>query len=133
MDNKLNVIKCFNEKMNEFVSDLLKLYPNDTDFQTLKTSLSMLHLVDDRKLMRLFRKYVHDDYKTKLLNKNDDFFLNHDYNEEVGEFGDDKVDLSNGLIKKLKDYWVNISEENKEIIWKYFKVLILLCDKYDNL
>lgn len=132
MDNKLNVVKCFNDKMNEFVKDLLKLYPDDSDFQTLKTSINMLNVIDDRKLMKLFKKYV-GNYTDKLLNKDETFFLNHDYNDEISELEDDKVDLSNGLINKIKNYWKELSSDNKEVVWKYFKVLILLCDKYDKL
>ena len=33
------------------------------------------------------------------------------------------------LIKQLKEHWSVIDEKNKEIIWKYFQVLVVLSEK----
>ena len=37
----------------------------------------------------------------------------------------------NGLLimKTLKGYWKELSNESKDCMWTYFRVLIILCDK----
>jgi hypothetical protein len=55
----------------------------------------------------------------------EDFFLNGG--------GQDEVKENSGLKFRdnIKTLWVNkMSDENKEIIWKYFKIFIVLCEKY---
>ena len=47
--------------------------------------------------------------------------------------GQDELKDTSGLKFRdnLKILWLdNMSEENKEIVWKYFKVFVLLCEKY---
>ena len=64
-------------------------------------------------------------FKTQILEKDANFFLSGG--------GQDELKDSSGLkfrdnIKKL---WISkMSDENKEIVWKYFRVFVLLCEKY---
>ena len=58
----------------------------------------------------------------QILNRDEDFFLNSNYKQD--NHNDNLI-----IIKKLKDYWKNINNNNRETIWKYLEVIITLSSK----
>jgi hypothetical protein len=73
---------------------------------------------------------VYSRYRTQILNKEEEFFINHDYVEERGEHSEE---FTERLISKIKSYWKTMTAENREIVWSYFTLLTKLCEKYDTL
>ena len=127
MDKK-QCLNIFNQKLKELVNDLIVVFPNDTDLYSFKTSLNMIGLVNERQMIDLFVRFVHNTYKAQILSRDESFFLTHTYSEEISHAGDDNV--TNQLIAKIKSYWAEMSAENKNVVWKYFEVLIRLAEKY---
>ena len=117
----MSILSAFNNQLIEFADDLILLYPEDNDFRTFKTHIQLMQKVNARKMLNLFKEYCIP-YTQEILNKDEDFFLNNNYNQD-----NDSDNLI--IIKKLKNYWNNINNNNREIIWKYFEVLITLSTK----
>jgi hypothetical protein len=107
-------IECFNSKFEEFVKDLIQLYPDDKDFKLLKNSFCLLKMADMKKPYMLFALYSAD-YEAFVVNRDENFFLSHNFRDIV----DGDTNFTDELMMKLKSYWKTISDENKEIIWKY--------------
>ena len=78
----------------------------------------------------MFNENVVQLYGDKLLEKDEDFFLNHDYDAIVSVRSNASKTIE--IINKIKRYWVQLNEENRNIIWKYFRILILLSRKITN-
>ena len=123
---KEECLNMFNTKLREFVNDLSRVYPDDPDLIKFKTSINMMLLVSDKDIIKMFKEFVHDKYNDRILIKDEDFFMKHDYNDVV----DQNVDLTDQLIEKIKSYWTGMSCENKGTVWTYFTILIKLCGKY---
>ena len=133
MNDKSEIVKTFNEKLVEFVKDLILLY-NDNDLYNFKNSINMITLIDERKPIKIFRDVIVNKYKKQLFTKDEQFFLEHHYEDEmVCREKKEEVDMSTNLVVKIKSYWKDLTNENKEIIWKYFKLLVILCEKYFEL
>lgn len=132
MDSKLNIVEIFNNKLYEFINDLLNIY-DDSDLHTFKTSLKLLICVDTKKPLRLFHKHVQMPYKKQIVSMDETFFLEKDFTVDVEAVSIDSVDFNNGLVIKLKEYWKDMKSYNKEIVWKYLNILVLLCDKFYKL
>lgn len=126
--DKSQCLNIFNQKLREFVNDLIAVFPTDTDLYSFKTSLNMIGLVNERQMIDLFIRFVHKSYKTQILNRDESFFLTHTYNDEISHAGDNNI--TSQLIAKIKSYWVDMSPANKDIVWTYFGVLIRLAEKY---
>ena len=77
--------------------------------------------------MELFKNHITFKYKTHILDKNEDFFLTNTFQEERLNVSNENY--ANELIKRLKDHWNQIDDKNKETIWKYFQVLVVLSEK----
>lgn len=119
---------CFNSKLEEFLKDLISSYPHDKDFLMFKQSYNMLKLVDDTKPAFLFKMYTMR-YLDQITNRDEKFFLDHDFNDELNSV--DNKDFSSELLNKLKSYWSTMSSENKEVIWKYLNLLCKIILKID--
>jgi len=130
MNTKDGVCDVFNEKLNEFVTDLLKINQDD-DIATFRNSLRLVLLVDKKKPIRLFKTHVMDKYEKQLKERDEEFFLAEDYADVIAV--DDNFDLTSHLVNKIKAFWRDLSVENKDIIWKYFHILGLLCAKFQSL
>jgi hypothetical protein len=72
-------------------------------------------------LLQSFIQFVYP-YKKQIMEKDEQFFLK-DGNVQVEE-----DDLSKAI--HLRDLWQNkLRKENKDIVWKYFQVMVVLAEK----
>jgi uncharacterized FlgJ-related protein len=117
-------INIFNSKFEEFVKDLIELYPNDKDFKILKNSFSLLKMTDMKKPFQLFLMYSVD-YEDAITRRDENFFLSNNYENIAGEESNFTADLMN----KLKKYWTTLSETNKETIWNYLTLFFTIKNK----
>ena len=131
--DKNNLISMFNTQITSFINDLILVYPDDKDLYTFKTSLKMLLLYDDKKVINMFKEFVYSKYKVQIENKDSEFFLQNDYEDIIAQTNADTPEITAQLINKIKSYWVSMSNENKEIVWKYFTVLIKICEKLESI
>lgn len=119
----------FNETCNEFIIDLITAFPNIEQFKYLKSGFTMVSNIDSKTPQRIFSKYIEaKGYKDYILSKNEDFFLNH----EEFEVHSVRKEYWNEFIDHLRSIWKTMSHENKEAIWKYLKVLVILSDRCDE-
>ena len=123
----------FNTKITEFLNDLIRLFPDDADFKMYKTAITLAKLADEKKPLQYYKKFVTEEYKEHIRNKNDKFFLDHDYKEILSdsELSNEinSGDFSSQIVDRLKGYWSQISDENKEIVWNYFTLFLKISEK----
>ena len=122
--------RCFNDKFLEFMNELIQSFPDDKDFKLFKQSFNMLKLVDETKPLLIFRIHA-SIYKTQIESKDETFFLEHNFENEmkIAQQNSNDANFSNDLMMKLKQYWVDLTQENKEIVWKYLILLYKINDK----
>ena len=132
MDNQ-KFYNIFNTKIIEFLNDLIVLFPNDSDFKMYKTAINLVKLADNKKPLQYYKKFVTDEYKEHINNRNDNFFLEHDYSEIINdselnsEVG--ASDISSKIVNRLKGYWSSLSDDNKVIVWDYFTLFLKISEK----
>ena len=116
------ILTAFNTQLINFVDELILLCPEEYDFKVFKNGILLLKRTNPRKIIELFNVYVVK-YQDSILEKNEQFFLDNNYADEI-----DASDTENlyTIINKLKKYWSSLTESNKETIWKYLHVLIKL-------
>lgn len=117
MDN----LEKFNVTAKEFVQALLSVFPNDSDFQMIKFGINTAMLTKRSLVQNIFNQKVSIPYETYILDKNEEFFLNNDFKDIQA---DDEI--ATKLIGKLKEMWSVLDTHNRDMVWKYLKVLILL-------
>ena len=115
--------ECFNTKLEEFLNDLLTAFPEFKDFKVLKHGINLAKTIDAKMPANVFLQHMTDEYEKNILSRDDAFFMNEDY-AYVADMG---VDLD--IISKLKTLWGQLDDSNKESVWKYLQVLVLLSRK----
>ena len=84
----------------------------------------MLKGINSKLIVEYFIQYIYI-HKEIILKQDESFFLDGGGQEEIN----DKYGLR--LRDSLKNLWINeMKEENKKVVWKYFKTFILLIEKY---
>ncbi len=118
--------ELFNEKADEFLKELVDNFPEfGTDFKRIKTSMMMLRNVDVKAPQRIFNDYILKKYKDAILKKDENVFLE----ETQFDIYSNRKEHWLEFIENIKMIWKDLSQDNKEIIWKYFHVLVVLTEK----
>jgi hypothetical protein len=124
-DNK-KWVNVFNEKFSEFIKDLIETFPDDKDFKLCKQSFTLLQMVDEKKPVEMFQIYAMK-YKERIMNKEENFFLKHDFKEELEKSDDPNFSVE--LLLKLKQCWKTLEQKNKDVIWSYLELLYKIENK----
>jgi len=133
MESNTRFYEIFNKKLLELLNDLIGVFPNDKDFKLFKNSVRLITLADVKKPLQMFKLSLTDDYKKNIEERNTNFFLDNDYsdvlNNDIIKQHINEDDVNKKLINKLKDYWVDLNDNNKDTIWTYFNILLKLSNK----
>jgi hypothetical protein len=114
-------IECFNKKLQEFITELIECFPQMKELKMLRSGLQLAVTMEPYLPQKVFDEHLHDVYENSILDKDENFFLNEDYQHIVDTRG---IDLD--IISTIKNMWKDLDTNNKEAIWKYLQVLVLL-------
>ncbi len=119
----MDVKKIFLKQIEDFTEEMINIFPEIKSLQVFKTQYEVFKSMNSTLIIENFIKYVLP-HKDKILKEDEAFFLNGGGQENVkGEL----MKFANGM----GDSWMKkMSEENKQIAWKYFKVFVILSEKY---
>lgn len=120
----MNLQDKFNQTFIDFVNDLCTAYPTDGDLRMYKLMLSTALMADETSVQQFFYKNVVQAYQKQIAEENDAFFIAKDYTKVAS-----KMSGADQLIEKLKQYWADMTTENKKVVWKYMKVLVVLAKR----
>lgn len=131
MRDKVIIYERFNQKAYELFSDLSTNFPNIAEFKKLKAGFLMISNMDVKLPEKVFKEYVSVKFRDYILTQNEEFFLQHDdYQVWSGTPNSSKSkDHWKDFINEIKAVWINLDKDNKDIIWKYFHILLILSDK----
>ena len=117
----LTYVSAFNNQFLQFCDDLITIFPHDNDIKAYKNTFSFIMKSNVRKICNMFYTNITKIYKDKINNKEETFFLENNYDYIIN--GDSGY---KDLMLKLKQYWNNLSNENKDSVWKYFQLFCAL-------
>jgi hypothetical protein len=114
----VNMHDLFNKKLAEFIDDLIYIYPTIDDFKVFRTTSFAASILDIKGPQVYFQLYVVEPYETKIMARDEQFFMRQTYDDDTNQNLD--------IVAKLKNVWGTMLAQNKEIIWKYLQVLVYL-------
>ena len=119
--DKIYKIKVFNDTIDKFFDYLIETFPlYKSDVSLSRSSIELIRRGNPRLVIQQFIEYI-EPYANKILNCDEEFFLNFDNYTDIP-----KEHMMYGL--KLKGIWKssNISNSQKAVIWLYFHKLYRL-------
>jgi hypothetical protein len=120
-------ISVFNKQVSNFLDALYKILPDNKDIYIFQTQLETMSIINKKLLVDNFIKFVYP-YKGEILKKDEHFFLGRDLGEDLG-IEENQIERAIHLKKLWKE---NLTDENKEVVWKYFQVMIVLAERIVN-
>ena len=120
----MSIKQIFLQQLDNFINELCKLFSTNNEILLLREKYNLLKSANSKLVIEYFIKFVYP-FKQKIMSQDESFFL------EGG--GQDDIKDNSGLKFRdnIKNLWVSeMSDDNKDIIWKYFKIFIVLCEKY---
>ena len=107
------------------IQDLINVFPKDSELRMYKLGLEAFLFADKHVISKVFYNEIHLLYSDKIKNEDESFFLEKNYQEyeHYQNVGD--------IVNKLKNCWLELNDENKQAIWKYFKVLSVLSERVE--
>ena len=86
----MSTLTAFNTQLDRLLENLINYFPENDNFKNFQTIFSLLKTTNPRKIKTLFKTYVTDKYKTQILEKNEDFFMENNFEEEKSNIKNDK-------------------------------------------
>lgn len=121
----MDIKKIFLKQIEDFTEEMINIFPEVKSLQVFKTQYEIFKSMNSTLILENFIKYVLP-HKEKILKEDEAFFLN----------GGGQDNVKGELMKfanVMADIWMNkMSEDNKAIAWKYFKVFVILSEKYQK-
>jgi hypothetical protein len=126
---KTQIIETFNKHIMEFVMDIERVFPNDTDITASRKSLSRTIMIVPKAVIRAFNEHICTVYSKEIEEGNLDFFIDNDYNAKHGNI----INNNNMIINKineLREPVRKMADDDKAKVIQYLKNLKKLTDMY---
>jgi hypothetical protein len=113
------------QQIENFINEMCNVFPDIKSLRIYQQQFEILKSLSSRVIVEGFSTYVLP-HKDKIMNEEEDFFRN----------GGGQDFVQGDMVKfrdTMSDIWnERLSEGNKKVCWKYFKVFVLLCERYKN-
>jgi len=123
--SNITIIKAFNKTLLKFIEELEVKYPEETDISVYKNSILLLDKTNAKLVPYYYKIYVYI-YKQYIDDKNENFFLDNDFKEQTG--GSEWCFVR---AMRLKNYWKDLSDKSKDVVWEYFSTLNKLVENIE--
>jgi len=117
-------IAAFNNQLLAFVEELSETYTEETMLRTALDALKTLKKANPKMLHTGFMEYVYPDFHVPVMAEDEKTLIA----KAKIILETDQKDYAFAYVIFNK-YWSSMSEVNKEAIWKYCKVLVILAER----
>ena len=113
---------AFYGQFHDFLDQLIRVFPDDSDFPAYKTGLSLLQKTNPKIVPEQVALHV-TPFEVSIRARDETFFLEHQFPEYAD---DNALDL---IISKMKGLWTTLSGTSKTVVWDYLSLLLDLAKR----
>lgn len=124
----MSVLKAFNDHFVEFLNDILRIFPENHDIRTARTSIETLRKVNPRKILLIWKEYIGVPYRVPIENGEISFFISKAYDNDVKDTPNTGAILD--AIERMRQPVRDMGEENQAKAMKYIQNLTKLSFMY---
>ena len=120
----MSVKQVLLQQIDNFINELCTIFPKSNDILLFREKYILVKSANSKLVIEYFIQFIYP-LKKKIMDQDESFFLDGGGQEEIKD--------TSGLKFRdnIKILWISeMSHENKEVIWKYFKIFVILCEKY---
>jgi accessory colonization factor AcfC len=125
-----NILAAFNDHFVEFINDVQNVFPENVDVLTAKNSLIMIRKANPKMIVKIWKLYIVDKYRSKIENGDISFFIEKDYSSDISSLEQSGKIME--AINRLREPVKVMAPENRDKTMKYIQNLTKLCILYEN-
>lgn len=123
----MSVVKAFNSHFQEFMEDILNVFPDNKQIKKAKIALEMLNKANPKLILLFWRDSIYTKYKEEIDSNNIEFFIHKDYSNDI--IGDENNRILSA-IDNFREPIKNMGTDNQEKCMKYIQNLSKLSSMY---
>lgn len=120
----MTTLGAFNNNLIRFFEDLVESYPEEKEIKYGLEALQGAKKINPKLILDLFYEHVYVPAHESIENEDHAGVIRYAKAKIQNEFNE----MSSALVI-FDRHWDTMSEHNQTIIWKYLKVLCVLCEK----
>ena len=120
MASRKILIDAFFNTYEDFMQQMIAVYPDDRDFPLYVSGLAMFRRVNPAIVVGKTWKWV-SKFEDQIKNRDESFFLEYDYSTDTE--GEEPLEQT---LEKLRGMWRGLSEHNRKIVWDYVNIIMEL-------
>lgn len=124
----MTTLGAFNNQLIRFFEDLYDTFPEERDIKSALEMIKFAKASNPKLILDLFYEHVYVGLCEPIQREDADFVVSYAKSKIENQFNE----ISPALIIFQK-YWDIISDNNKQSIWNYLKVLCILCGRSKGL
>ena len=121
--DKINIKDILVNQIINLINDMLIVFPNDKLFILCKNNFDLLKNNKDEIILNVKSELIKDEKMRKYVKDKDEKLFEISY---VNYLNFNKFSI---IMNKLKSNWKKLNNKNKEKVWDYFNIFILLLDR----
>jgi len=120
----MSALNAFNTQLINFFEELCNTFPEERDIKMATEAVKGARKINPRLVLDLFINHVYTELATSVANRDI---------ATIRQVAQRKISTQfNEIISALSifdKHWDTMGASNQEVIWKYLKVLCILCEK----
>lgn len=120
----MSALGAFNSQLIRFFEDLTGTFPEERDIKLALEAIQGAKKINPKLILDLFYEHVYRDLNDAIQREDEAFVIDIAKKKISGQFNE----MSPALLIFDK-HWATMTDSNRQSIWKYLKVLCILCDK----
>lgn len=128
MDKK-PILTGFNKQLEEFLDDIVRLFPNDKDIRIARTSLNFMKKMNPKLIINCWYEYVSKPYGVEIMEKGIEPFIDKNYKEDMKYLEESAKILE--VIDRIRAPLRQLNESDKSVSSQYVVNLVKLSNAYN--
>lgn len=131
MADKSTLLRSFNTHLFEFLDDIIRIFPDNLEIQTAKTSFQTIKRANPTAIAKVWFSYIYMPYREVIDSGDIQFFFQKDYSEDLSILQNSGEIIK--IIDTLREPVSNMSETEKAFTMKYLQNLSKLSMLYSSM
>lgn len=130
--NKSQVVDAFNKHFIEFIIDIERVFPNDSDIMSTRKTINKTLMIMPRAIIKMFNEHFVQLYGDKINDGDISFFIENDYRKQHGYKENEQV-WALDKIESLRQPVKSMNDEDKQKVVRYLQNLKKLTELFNEL
>jgi hypothetical protein len=126
----MSLVKLFNSQIDEFIYDILKVFPNNKDIKTLKFVFENICKVNPSMSIKLWYKTIMPLYYDNIKNRDYGALFVNDFKSDLKKYYDGNAVIE--IVSIIQNLSTKLTDEDKTKIMNYMLNFCKISEKYNE-